>query len=232
MISDPLLSDDIATLLRSFPSDALEGVVGIYKRYTSWSPFPADRAYDAHALAIGADFTPHAEAIARELIWWGSHDFGRQVGMVPTWRDIVTDVAKQAGVEEEDRASCLPVWKIEQVTLRKVLAHWESMSPGQREKALREAGVDTSAARGGVTAAAGGLVRLGGDKLLTFLAARGVGLATAATVVAPLATVVGAAWTTHDLAGPSHRVLRPAVLTIAHTRQKLRDARAAGQFED
>jgi hypothetical protein len=152
--------------------------------------------------------------------------------MVPTWRDIVTDVARQAGVEEKDRTEGLPVWKIEQATLRKALADWEKFSPEQREEALKEAGVDASAARGGFAAAAGGLVRLGGEKLLTLLAARGAGYAAAATVFAPVATAVGAIWTAHDLAGPSHRVLRPAVLTIGHTRQKLREARAAATFED
>lgn len=66
MTSDPLLSDDITVLLEAFPSEAPQGVVGICKRHTSWSPFPADRACDAHELADGANFRPHAEAIARE----------------------------------------------------------------------------------------------------------------------------------------------------------------------
>ena len=227
-----LLSDDIFSLLRVFPNDALQGVVGICKHHTSWSVFPADRAYEAHTLQDGADFATHADAIAREILWWGSHDFGRQIGMLPTWRDIVVAVARQAGVEDEDRAKTLPVWKIEQATLRKALTDWESLTPERREEILKEAGINTDTARGGVAAAAGGLVRLGGEQLLAFLAARGAGYALAATIFAPVATVLGTIWTAHDLAGPSKRVLRPLVLTIAHTRQKLREAQTAAAFQD
>ena len=227
-----LLSDDIFSLLGAFPNDALQGVVGICKRHTSWSVFPADRAYEAHELPDGADFAAHAGAIAREILWWGSHDFARQVGKLPVWRDIVVAVARQAGVEDEHRAAQLPVWKIEQATLRKALADWERLSPEQREEILKKAGIDIGAARGGAAAAAGGLVRLGGEQLLAFLAARGAGYALAATIFAPVATVLGAIWTAHDLAGPSQRVLRPVVLTIAHTRQKLREAQVAAAFQD
>lgn len=227
-----LLSDDLLSLLRVFPSAALEGVVSICKRHTSWSVFPADRASEAHSLPEGGDFTPHAEAITREIFWWGSHDFGRLIGKIPVWRDIVTNVARQAGVEDEHRAAELPVWKIEQASLRKALADWERLSPEQREDILKKAGIDIGAARGGLAAAAGGIVRLGGEQLLAFLAARGAGYALAATVFAPVATVLGAVWTAHDLAGPSQRVLRPVVLTIAHTRQKLREAHVAAAFQD
>ena len=152
--------------------------------------------------------------------------------MLPAWRDIVVAVARQAGVEDEHRATTLPVWRIEQATLRKAMTDWERLAPEQREEVLKKAGIDINAAWGGVAAAAGGLVRLGGEQLLAFLAARGAGYALAATIFAPVATVLGAIWTAHDLAGPSQRVLRPLVLTIAHTRQRLRETQSAAAFQD
>ena len=71
MTTDSLLTDDLATLLRQFPNDALRDLVGVLKEFKSWSPFPANRACDAHLLPPGADFTPHADAMAAEILWWG-----------------------------------------------------------------------------------------------------------------------------------------------------------------
>lgn len=232
MITDPLLSDELDQLLSAFPNDALRAIVGILKRHSSWSPFPQNRSDAVQHLPDDADFTPHAHEIAREVVWWGSHEVGRQFGFRPKWRDIVSDVAKQLGVKKEDRATTIPVWKIEQATLKQALAGWEKLSPKEREEALRRAGDNINAARGGLAAALGGIIPLGGEGLIAFLAARGASYALAATVFAPVATTLGAAWAAHDLAGPAFRVLRPAVLTIGFTRQRLRDERAASAFED
>jgi hypothetical protein len=104
MNSDPLLSNDLAALLRSFPNDALRDLVAVLKQHTSLSPFPTRRAYAAHALPVGGDFTAHATAIAEEVLWWGSHDVHRQFADAPGWIEVVTGTAKHLDVPEKERA--------------------------------------------------------------------------------------------------------------------------------
>lgn len=237
MTVDPLLSDDIYTLLQKFPSDALKQIVCIYKNRASWSPFPAGRAYRVHDLPSGADFTPYAEEIARELIWWGSNEFHRQFGELPNYREIVCGVAKKMGVEEKNRADALPVWRIEQETLKKFLEDLEKLSPADREKKLKEASGSLSPAWGASATALSGALSWGAEAFLSFLArqvsATAVTAAGAtAAVVTPLAIVAAVLWTAYDLAEPGYRVLGPAVLTVALTRQKLRESRAGAAFED
>ncbi len=206
MTDDPFLSDDIYTLLSKFPSDALEQIVCIYKKNASWSPFPADRAYRVHDLPSGADFTPYANEIARELIWWGSNDFHRQFGFLPNYGEIVRGVAKNAGNEEKNRADTLPVWRVEQEILKNVLTDWEKLLPTKREEKRK---AELTAARATPSA-----------------------VEAAALVVTPIAIVAEILWTAYDLAGPGYRVLGPVVLTVALTRQKLRESRAGAAFED
>ena len=121
---------------------------------------------------------------------------------------------------------------MEGAILRNALKDWEKLTPTQRQAVLAKAGADFGVAQGGALAAAGGAVALGGEELLAFLAARGVGFAAAGTVFAPAALVLGTLWAAYDLAGPSYRVLRPVVMTIGYTRQRLRDERAADAFKD
>ena len=232
MTSDPLLSDDLHTLLAAFPSAALNSLVGIVKQHHSWSPFPAPRAYHAHSLSGEADFKPHAGAIAQEILWWGSNDLHRQLGEERVWREIVQRTAKEVGVAREFHGDHVPAWRMEGAIVQKTLRDWENLSPEQREEFLRKAGLDLSAALGGAAVAAGGLVRLGGQQLLAFLAARGASYALAAAVFAPVATVLGSIWVAYDLAGAGYRVMLPVTLTIAHTRQCLRDERVAAAFRD
>lgn len=94
MTRDPLLSDDLAALFRSFPNDALRDLVAVLKQYTSFSPFPANRAYDAHTLPADGNFIAHADAIAAEVLWWGSHDVHRQVGDLPGWISVLLGTAR------------------------------------------------------------------------------------------------------------------------------------------
>jgi hypothetical protein len=62
--------------------------------------------------------------------------------------------------------------------------------------ALRRTGVAIDTAKGGgLLLATGALVHAGSTQIATFLAARGVSYAAAGTVLAPLAIVLGAAWT-------------------------------------
>jgi uncharacterized protein YaaW (UPF0174 family) len=232
MIIDPLLSDDLPALLRAFPSDALRGLVEIVKKHSSWSPFPAPRAYEAHVLSNNVDFAPHANAIAREILWWGSNELHRQIGEDRGWQKVVSMTAAQIGVPKEQRMENLTAWQIEGAVLQKTLEDWEKISPEQRGKALQKTGLDLSAVKGGILATAGGVAGLGGQQLLSFLAARGASFTLAATVFAPVATVLGVAWATYELAGPGYRVLRPAVLSIALTRQRLRDERITAAFGD
>ena len=173
MSSDELLSDDLHTLLAAFPSVALSSLVGIVKQHHSWSPFPAPRAYHAHSLSGEADFIPHARAIAQEILWWGSNDLHRQLGEERGWREIVQRTAREVGVAREYLSDHLPAWRMEGAIVQKTMRDWENLSPEQREEVLRKAGLDFSATLGVATVAAGGLVRLGGQQLIAFLAARG-----------------------------------------------------------
>jgi hypothetical protein len=230
MTPDPLLGNDLTALLRSFPNDALHDLVAILKDHKSLSPFSNRRAYAAHALPIDGDFTAHSTAIAEEVLWWGSHDMRRQFANAPGWIDVLKGTAKHLEVPEKERSSALPAWKIEDAVFRKALAAWEELTPAQREAAVKKAGIDVSAAKGGMVAAVGGMAHLGARQLLAFLATRGAGAAV--PFVGPVLTIVGGVWAAYDLAGPGYRVLRPATLIIAYHRRRLRDARAASAFRD
>ena len=229
---DTLLSEDLTQLLQAFPNDALRGVVGILKAHWALDPFPGTRAYEAHNLAKDADVTRYAPQIAAEILWWGSHNLLRQFSGMPTWREVVAKVAASIGVPAQDRSADSPARRIEVAVLQKALNDWEKLMPAQRQEVLAKAGVDFGAARGGALATAGGVAALGGEELLVFLAVRGAGFAVAGTLFAPVAFVLGTLWAAYDLAGPSYRVLRPVVMTIAYTRQRLRDERAANAFKD
>jgi hypothetical protein len=231
-MSADLLTDDLAALLAQFPNDALHGLVGILKSHSSWSPFPAPRAYEAHALRKTEDARPHAAAIAREILWWGSNDLHRQFGEERDWRTVVTNAATQIGVPSDARKPHFPAWRIEQALFCKALADWEKLTPEQRATALKKSGFSLDAARGGISAALGVAVRGGGGELVAFLGARGVNWAAAATALAPVATALGTLWAAYDLAGPGYRVLRPVTLAIAFTRRRLRDQQIAAAFED
>jgi len=230
MTSDPLLSDDLAVLLGSFSNDALRDLVTVLREHKSLSPFPNRRAYAAHALPIDGNFIAHATAIAEEVLWWGSHDVHQRFADAPRWIDVVTGTAKHLGVPEKELAPAPPAWKIEDAVFRKAMKTWEDLTPSEREAAIKKAGIDVSAAKGGMVAAVGGMASLGARQLITFLAARGAGAAI--PFVGPVLTVVGAGWAAYDLAGPGYRVLRPATLVIAFHRRRLRDERAALAFRD
>jgi uncharacterized protein YaaW (UPF0174 family) len=228
MSTDPLLSDHLSDLLHAFPRDALCSLVAILKQRWSLSPIPGPRAYEAHGLPDDADFIPHATAIANEILWWGSNDFHRLLGEERSWREVVVRTAANMKVSTDQRKDSLPVWKVEGAILQKALDDWECMKPEQRKEALRKARWDLGALKGGAMAVVG----LSSRQLLAFLATRGAGYALAGTFFAPLAAALGIGWTAYDVAGPSYRVLRPTVLTIAYTRRRLRDERAAAAFKD
>jgi hypothetical protein len=230
MNSDPLLSNDLAALLRSFPNDALRDLVAVLKQQTSYTPFPARRAYVAHALPPTGDFTAHAKTVAEEVLWWGSHDVHEWFADPPGRIEVLIGTAEHLGVPEKERQPALPAWKIEDSIFRRAMDAWERLTPAQREAAMKKAGVDAGAAKGGMVAAAGGMAGLGARQLLAFLATRGAGAAV--PFVGPVLTAVGAAWAAYDLAGPGYRALRPATLVIAFHRRRLRDERAASAFMD
>jgi uncharacterized protein YaaW (UPF0174 family) len=231
MSTDPFLSDHLPDLLHVFPRDALCSLVAILKQHWSLSPIPGQRAYEVHDLPDDADFIPHSTAIANEILWWGSNDFHRLLGEERSWREVAVSTAANMNVSTDQRKGSLPAWKVEGAILQKALDDWECMTPEQRADALREAGWDLGALKGGAIAAVGFVANLGSRQLLAFMA-RGAGYALAGTVFASLAGALGIGWTAYDLAGPSYRVLRPAVLTIAYTRRRLRDERAAAAFRD
>lgn len=230
MTRDALLSDDLATLLGSFPNEALCDLVAVLRPRTSLSPFPACRADAAHKLSADGDFIAHAQAIAEEVLWWGSHDVLRQFADAPGWTDVLVSTAKHLGVSEPERRPALPAWKIEGAIFCKALDTWERLSSAEREAAIKKPGAHAGAARRGMVAAAGGMAGLGARQLLAFLATRGAGAA--APFVGPLLAVVGTAWAAYDLAGPGYRALCPATLIIAFHRRRLRDGRAAVAFRD
>ncbi len=230
MRRDPLLSDDLGSLLASFPNHALRDLVGILKQHKTYSIFPARRAYAAHALPADGDFTPHAKAIAEEILWWGSHELARQVATPPGWKEILISTAEHLAVAKDERQPTLPAWSIEDAVFRKALAAWEHLPLAEREAAMKKAGLDLGSAKGAVVAAAGGAASLGAPQLLAFLAARGVGAVV--PFVGPVLAAVGTVWAAYDLAGPGYRVLRPATLMIAYHRRRLREERLASAFRD
>lgn len=234
MTTDPLLSDDLTDVLRSFPDAALSDLVSVLKPARSLTPFPADRAYDAHALPPGSHFAPHAQAIAKEVLWWGSNEMLRQFGSAPAWLDLLRGTAKHVGLPEKKRARGLPAWKIEDAIFSKALEAWERLSPEQREAAMKSAGMDLAALRGAVTGAAAAVgrdaVKVGAQRLLSFLGPRFAGAAVPG--VGPLLVAAATFWSAYDVAGPGYRVLRPATLVIAYHRRRLRDARLASAFRE
>jgi uncharacterized protein YaaW (UPF0174 family) len=232
-IADPLSSEDLAELLLVFPNDALRALVGILKGGSSPTEFRAPRAYATHSLTDDADFKPFAPQIAEEILWWGSNEFVRHyTGTLPDWREVITEVAASVGVPETERGTDAPVLKIEAAVLRKTLGNWEKLTPEERQELIDKAGGDFDAARGGLFAAFGLASSLGGDALLSILGPRVAGVVAAGTVIAPLAVGLGLGWTAWDLAGPSLRIIRPAALVVAFTRQRLRDERNFHGYED
>jgi hypothetical protein len=229
---DPLITDDLALLLQAFPNDTLRAIVGVLKARWSLSLFPAARAYEVHRINDDGDFTGHANEIAAEILWWGSNDLVRQFYGMPSWRDVLAQVAVSVGVPAATLARDTPAWMIESKILQKALADWDKLTPKQREEALAKAGIDLGAIPGAVIAGAGGAAMLGADALAAFLAQRGVAALFAGTFLAPIALVAGVAWSAYSIAGPAHRVLRPVALVIAVTRQCMRDERAANAFQE
>lgn len=230
MTQDVLLTDDLVELLHLFPNDALRGVVGILKMHKTWWPGEVPRAYEVHDLPDDADFKPHARAIAGEILWWGSHDLARQLGRTPTYREVVAETARSMGVDERDRQPDQPAWRVEAAILRKALKDWENLPAEKRENVIEEIGGTVEPLRGALLAVPGAGVTAA--QLLGFIAARGLPFALGGAVLAPVVTAVAALWTIFELAGPGYRVLRPVVATIALTRRRLRDERAARAFRD
>lgn len=225
-MNEPLLTDDLAALLAQFPGPDLHSIVSILKHATSWSIFPSSRAYEAHDVAPGGDLQAHVPAIAREILWWGSNDLQRQIGRQPDWRAIVADVARQVGVEREERATGAPAWRVERALVLKALHNWEALDPERRADIVKEAGATFGAVPGGLAAVGSAAAQFGGLRLAALLPAKlGAGV-----MLAPVVLALGVAWSAHELAGPGYRVLRPVTLGIALTRLRLRDERAAATF--
>lgn len=232
MSDNPLLTDDLATLLSQFPNEALQGLRAILAGGRSYRPLPSKRAEAVHALPEDADLRQHAAEIAREITWWGSHEVVSRVRGEPSWRSLVAFVAQKRGVKEEERdPDILPAWRLEGALLRKCLADWDRLTPAEREETIRKAGYDRGAMPGGLSAATVAALRAGGPQVLKLLAGRGGALITsgpAALVVAGLS----AGWMAYNLLGPSLRVLQPATLTVAITRLQLREAAMTGAFAE
>lgn len=96
---------------------------------------------------------------------------------------------------------------------------------------MRKAGADMDALRGAAAAGAGGIWVLGGAELLALIGVEAAGWVLAGAILAPLAVVAGMLWAIVDLSGPGYRVLRPAALTIAYTRKRLREAWINAAYE-
>lgn len=233
-MNDALMTDDLAELLSQFPDKDLHGIVSIMKASTSLSIFPAARAYEAHQVQPGGDLRSHVAEIAGEILWWGSNDLQRQIGWQPDWRAVVVATAQQVGVKPDYCGSSVAVWRIERQLVIAALTDWEAMDPQRRADSVGEAGGTLGALLpGGIGAVGSAIARFGTSKLAALLPAKlAAGAAIGATMVPVALALATAAWTAHELAGPAHRVLRPVALTIALTRFRLRDERAAAVFGD
>jgi uncharacterized protein YaaW (UPF0174 family) len=229
---DPLLTDDLAELLGLFPNQALREILNRLAKHKSWSPFPSSRATEAHQADPDADLRPHAAAIAREIVWWGSNDIAGRFKEPPPWREILLDLAKVAGVKKEKLAGASKAWEIEHAILGAAAASWESLTPEQRKQALEKAGLnkaDYAKAVGGLVS--GTAARAGVGPAAAMLGLKGAAVTAASAVIMPLTLALTAAWTGYVTAGPAYRVLKPVALAIALTRRQLIDARAAQAFE-
>lgn len=230
MNNDPLLSDDLKTLLGRFPNDALRDLVGILKQQRAFFPYPNRRAEAAHAVHPSGDLTPHVAAIAEEILWWGSHGLDFMAQGLPRWVDILMGLANHAGAKIKDSGSSPTAWALEDAIFCHVLASWDQMSSDQREAAVKKAGVNFKVLQGGAMAAVGFALRMAVPDALA-LGAVPVG-AIGAALVGPLLGGIGLVWAGYKLSGPSYRVLYPITLTIADHRWRLRDARMAAAFRD
>lgn len=232
MTADPLLTDDLSELLELFPNEALREILDRLAKHKSWSPFPAVRATVAHQAGPEADLRPHAAAIAREVVWWGSNDISGQFKEPPTWREILLDLARVAKVKKVKLAEASRAWEIEHEILGTVAANWESLTPEQRKDALDKAGLnkaDYAKAVGGLVS--GSAARVGVGPATAMLGLQGAAVTAVSAAIIPLTLALTAAWTGYVTAGPAYRVLKPVALTIALTRRQLIDARAAQAFE-
>jgi len=231
-VTDPLLTDDLPTLLGQFPTVDLHGIVSILKAHRSWSIFPGTRAGDAHRAEPGDDLGPQISAITQEILWWGSHDLHRQFGEERDWRTVVANTALQFGVDRGLCGEAVPAWRIERALLLKALADWEQLDPEQREESVQKAGAAWGASSSVLALIASLIVESGAIRLAGYLPTKVIAATVTGAPFAPVATVLGAAWVGYDLAGPGYRVLRPIALTIALTRFRLRDGGAAAAFGD
>lgn len=222
--SDPLLSDDLAILLAQFPNDALQKLLGGMGKHMAGYQYDDRRAKEVRALPENSDLRPHASAIAEEVRWWASNAVHLAVGSsLSTWPEIVRDAARKAKVDLNGIADDAPAWKVEQA----LLAHLAT-----KVKPLIDPGAGVA---GAAVAAGGGAVALAEGAVAALLgraAPAAVAAVPAVAALAPVVAVAGAAWAIYDFAGPSHRVLGPAVALIALTRQFLRDQRMAAAFRE
>lgn len=232
MSDAPLLTDQLPKLLALFPDAVLRALLDQMQGFTSYSPFPDRRANMARAVPEGGNLRKHARQIAKEVIWWGSHDLRLLFSSPPTWQDVLKDVA---GAIKAEFPQAAPAWRIEEAILGIALANWNAMTREQQEEALRQAGANLGAAAGGGFAAAGGTMAAM-EAAAAFLAPRGAAALAAAApfaaVLAPVATALGTGMTLYSLAGPSQRVVRPVAVSIALTRRILRDLDLASSFKD
>src|SRR5262245_51952826 len=121
MTDNPLLTDDLATLLGQFPNEALQALRAILARW-SFSPFPSRRAEIVHELPEDWDLRPYATNIAQEITWWGSNDVTSRFSGEPSWRSLVALVAQKRDVQKEERdPNALAAWQLESALLRKCL---------------------------------------------------------------------------------------------------------------
>ena len=154
----------------------------------------------------------------------------RQFGTKENYRQVVVETARSIGVDKQDRGPDQPAWRVEGAILRKVLKDWEDLAPEKRAAIIEELGGSVEPLRGALFAVPG--VGVTGAQLLGLIAARGLPFAVGGAVLVPVVTALSSLWIAYELAGPGYRVLRPAVATIALTRRRLRDERAATAFRD
>ena len=69
--ADPLLSDDLATVLAVLGQEELTEIVGVLNKNRSFTPFPMPVAKNARKAGSNDNLAAHAEEIAREFLWWG-----------------------------------------------------------------------------------------------------------------------------------------------------------------
>lgn len=200
------------------------------------SSLDMDEEYKAHPK----EPSRYWKKVGEEIQLYGGHTMANVLrGHGVTYHEILVDVAKRVGVKFNKNS---PSESIEVLLVQKIFEDaWERLSPADREKFIREAGlngvVNVLSPGPIVTVAILSVLKVGGFATYKFMVIIvhsvwrflfGYGLPFMASpiltkgmsvFIGPIGWAIACGWVAFDLLGPAFRVTVPAVLQIALIRQ-------------